>query len=462
MMYTFDNLNDFVGYLSGTFTKNEVDDFYDVVSKMRLWYQFETFDLDNIVEVLKQRYLKSKWKVMIVPDFNDDPISNILRGQSLFAQIYEKYENIIPFLCPNKKEDAVLQTNHLYPPFEKLIYHLKRMPYLFIFNDENEQYFIEIDSRMALMNVLDKINQGEHPSKYQITHHDEMAYLIQLSDLHFGPKKHAKFKDHLLQLLDNQIARLPKRCIIKFLITGDLMDSPSQKNMYIATEFLNELKRRYHAEVQFVLGNHDMIVKGVNIFKKQKAKVVAYILGENVRVLEDLKIVLIKMNSSLSGNFARGKIGQRQLDEIDDELTTIENLDTYKPIVMLHHHLTPIHKADFLKKNWREKTFVGKISNMTKALIDNELVIDWMKQRHVHFAFHGHQHIPALNVVDNIYMIGAGTSTGVMKDDIDAYLSYNLIQYNLNTQKMISCTLFYEDVNGLLPKHMYTMKFKEE
>ena len=85
-----------------------------------------------------------------------------------------------------------------------------------------------------------------------------------------------------------------------------------------------------------------------------------------------------------------------------------------------------------------------------------------MKQRHVHFAFHGHQHIPALNVVDGIYMIGAGTSTGVMKDDIDAYLSYNLIQYNLNTQKMVSCTLFYEDENGLLPKHMYTMKFMGE
>ena len=461
MMYTFDNLNDFVGYLSGTFTKNEVDDFYDVVSKMRLWYRFDTFNLGGIVEILKERYLSSNWKVLIVPDFVDEPISNMLRMQTLFCQIYEKYNHIIPFLCPNKIEEPILQTNHLYPPFENLLYHLKRMPYLFVFN-ENEHYFIEIDSRMALMDVLDQINSGKHPSLFKHHHHDEMAYLIQLSDLHFGPKKHDAYKNHLLKLLDNQIARLPKDSIIKFLITGDLMDSPSQKNMYAATEFINEIKRRYHAEVQFVLGNHDMIVKGVNIFKKQKAKVVAYILGENVRVLEDLKIVLIKMNSSLSGNFARGKIGQRQLDEIDDELTTIENLDSYMPIVMLHHHLTPIHKADFLKKNWRERTIVGKISNITKALIDSDLVIEWMKQRHVHFAFHGHQHIPALNVVDGIYMIGAGTSTGVMKDDIDAYLSYNLIQYNLNTQKMVSCTLFYEDENGLLPKHMYTMKFKGE
>jgi len=64
MIYNFDNLNDFVGYLSGDFTQNEVDDFYDVVSKMRLWYQFETYDLDKIVYTLKERYQKAKWKVV--------------------------------------------------------------------------------------------------------------------------------------------------------------------------------------------------------------------------------------------------------------------------------------------------------------------------------------------------------------------------------------------------------------
>ena len=121
-----------------------------------------------------------------------------------------------------------------------------------------------------------------------------------------------------------------------------------------------------------------------------------------------------------------------------------------------------IQKADFLKKNWREKSFVGKIANATKALIDSELVLEWMKQRHVRYAFHGHQHIPALNVRDRIYLIGAGSSTGVMKDFFDSYMSYNIAQYDLNKRKIVSCTLFYEDVNGILPKHMHTMKFKGE
>lgn len=461
MLYSFDNLNDIVGYLDGVFRKEEVDDFYDVVSKMRRWYQFSSYDLDFCVDELKKRWNNSNWRVVLMPDFEDDAISNMMRLPTLFLQIYERFENLIPFLCPNKKEDPVLQTNHLYPPFERLIYHLKRLPYLYVFNDE-EYYFIPVDSRMTLFSCLEAINNGESPKAYSEKHHDEMAYLIQLSDLHFGPRKHEPYKELLLSLLDKQIEQLPKNCIIKFLITGDLMDSPSRKNMYKATEFINEIKRRYHSEVQFVLGNHDMVVKGLNIFKRQKAKVVAYILGENVHVLEDLKVIIIKMNSSLSGNFARGMIGTRQLEEIDDELTTVRDLDSYMPIVMLHHHLTPIMKADFLKRSWKEKSIIGKIANVTKTLIDSDLVIEWMKRRHIHYAFHGHQHIPALNVRDGIYMIGAGSSTGVMHDDIDSYLSYNLIQYDLHSKKMISCTLFYEDENGMLPKHMYTMRFKEE
>ena len=59
---------------------------------------------------------------------------------------------------------------------------------------------------------------------------------------------------------------------LNFLITGDLMNSPNRKNMYAASHFMNRLKRKYHSDVTFVLGNHDVIVYGLNIFKKTKDK----------------------------------------------------------------------------------------------------------------------------------------------------------------------------------------------
>ena len=61
------------------------------------------------------------------------------------------------------------------------------------------------------------------------------------------------------------------------------------------------------------------------------------------------------MDTTSEGNLARGKVGKRQLDEIDDELSAIDHLEEYTLLVMLHHHVYPINKAEFIKTKWHEK-----------------------------------------------------------------------------------------------------------
>ena len=72
----------------------------------------------------------------------------------------------------------------------------------------------------------------------------------------------------------------------------------------------------------------------IHISRNQKSKVIAYLLGENIKVLEKEKMILIKMDTTSEGNLARGKIGQRQLDEIDDELEAIDHLEDYTMLVI--------------------------------------------------------------------------------------------------------------------------------
>lgn len=460
MTYDFDQLNGICGYFAGQFNQYDLPDLDDIALLYSHLYGLEEETIASCLAHLQERFHKASWRVVLVPDFEEDDMSITLRSKPLFQHIYHAFPSLMPLYCPNDAQ-PVLQTNRLYPPFEDLLYHLKDLPLLYVFNDES-RYYLKVDSRQDLLAVLKQLNDGINPKTLAKVFPNEMAYFIQLSDFHFGDSKRAIYSGVLLKMLDEQIARLETKYSIKFLVTGDLMHSPSRKNMYQASGFLNELKRRYHADVQFVLGNHDMVVKGLNIFRRQKAKVVAYILAENVHVLEDVKVILIKLNSSLYGNFARGMIGERQLQELDDELTTIQNLEQYTPFVMVHHHLTPVQKADFLKIKWREKSLVGKMVEKSKTLVDSELVLDWMKARHIHYAFHGHQHIPALNYENGIYIIGSGSSTGVMKDESDGYLSYNLIQYDVLQKKIISCTLFYEGEKRQSPKHIYTQVFKEE
>lgn len=102
------------------------------------------------------------------------------------------------------------------------------------------------------------------------------------------------------------------------------MNSPNTKNMYQANSFMTMIRKRYKADITFVLGNHDMIVKGLSIGGRQRTKVIAYLLGEKIKVIEKDKIVLVKIDSNAGGNLARGMITRRQLDQIDSELAGIE------------------------------------------------------------------------------------------------------------------------------------------
>ena len=195
------------------------------------------------------------------------------------------------------------------------------------------------------------------------------SFFVQLSDLHLGSKKKNLGRIALEKSLDETIPMLKSYYQLKFLITGDLMNSPNRKNMYEVDDFMKMLKNKYKSDVSFILGNHDVIVHGLNIFKRQKSKVIAFLLSEKIKVFEDEKIILIKIDSTGEGNLARGKVGQKQLDAIDEELAAIEDINKYTLIAMLHHHLFPITRDDFLKQRWREKLFVGKIIDSTKALV---------------------------------------------------------------------------------------------
>ncbi len=459
MTIDFDQLNWLAGCLDGQFHIDDITGFEEIAVRYRQWYGLEELDPGAFMDVLKARFHDSYWRVLIVPDCFDNPLNATLNSQSFFLKLFRDYPSVMPFYCP--LDGMVLETNRLYPPFEALLYHLSELPLLYVFNARH-RYFIPVDSRESVLDLFARLNTGENPRGFQQHSANPLAYFLQLSDLHLGRKDKVFTMDLLLKILDEKVPTLQSNYPLKIFITGDIMDSPSRKNMYLAGNYLNELKRRYHAEVQFVLGNHDMVTKGINVLPWQKAKVVAYLLAENVHLLPDVGVLLIKLNSSLSGNFARGMIGPRQLEELDDELSTIPDLSHYTPFVLVHHHLAPVQKADFLKKSWQEGNIVGKVVEKSKALIDSEEVLEWLEGHHIHYVLHGHEHIPALTKIADVYLMGAGSSTGLMKDGVGAFLSYNLIQYDVKKKKVIACTLYYEDGKGQSPKHIYTRRFEEE
>jgi len=329
-----------------------------------------------------------------------------------------------------------------------------------IFSKDNEVFY-PISSKeesLFVSNVLKK----KDSIFYLLKKEYENSYFLHLSDLHLGRDKSQKGLNQLTSSLNSLIPKLSSTYPIKALITGDLMDSPNRKNMYLANDFMNDLKKKYKANVTFILGNHDVIVHGFNLLRRQKSKVVAYLLGENIKVFEQEKIIIIKIDTTSEGNLARGKVGIRQLNEIDDELEAISHLEEYTMIVMLHHHVYPIDKAQFLKTKWHEKTFINHIIETSKELIDANLLIEWLDKKNIHYVLHGHKHLPFFRKIDDKYIVSGGSSTGGLKESKSKYISYNLLKYDVKEKIMKTCLIFYDDKAKADCQRVEVYLFEEE
>ena len=436
-----------------------------VVDRQKLDHDFKNntkIDNENIlIESCLKIIENKKWFCLFL---NDSTIDNNLDfnniNKILYCQCLNAYPEIMSFDCFDSFDQEQFIIQDIYEPFEMILQSLNDLPVLLIWNYQ-EVKIISIKSKEQLLFIYHKLSLSQSLKELDIDNYpkSEIAYFIQLSDLHIGNKGLIKGKKRLLEALDIKMKQIKPTKNIKFIITGDIMNSPNRKNMYLASEFLEILRQRYQSQVYFILGNHDMMSYGFNLMRRPKSKVIAYLLRENIKVLEDINIILIKMNSNMAGNLARGKIGERQLSEIDYELSLIDNLEKYTLMVLIHHHLLPVKKASFLNLKWNENQLVSNLVDRTKALSDSKEVLKWIKNRKIKYVFHGHKHIPAINKSNKTYLMGAGSSTGVVKDKSGSYLSYNLIKYNMRLKEIESCAIYYEEIENKKRKHVHLFKF---
>lgn len=399
---------------------------------------------DYVIELVK--YIeteRNKYQIIVLSNFDySEPINSYLTSSQIIDDLSN--EHISVFNCRQliKKEDL-----SFYGPFRHFItalYQIDRWPGFLVFKGE-DCAFVPIYTTKDIEDVIFKI---EHDTIFSIRYLSPYdSFFIQLSDLHLGSKKKNIGRLALEDSLDQTVKQLRSYYPLKFFITGDLMNSPNRKNMYEASGFMKGLKKRYHGDVSFILGNHDVIVNGFNIFKRQKSKVIAFLLSEKIKVFEDEKIILIKIDSTVEGNLARGKVGQKQLSDIDKELAEIENLSDYTLVAMLHHHLFPITRDQFLKQKWREKLFVGKIMDSSKVLVDSSDLIAWLRKHQIQYVLHGHKHLPFFSEQEGMYVIAAGSSCGSgAKEDKSRYLSYNVLKYDHKYKRFKYCFIIYDDM----------------
>jgi 3',5'-cyclic AMP phosphodiesterase CpdA len=191
------------------------------------------------------------------------------------------------------------------------------------------------------------------------------------------------------------------------LITGDVVDDGAEVEFVEARRILRPLHRAGF-QVAPLPGNHDYGWNGAHAEERRFKLFKKYLLGIETRVTypdvpyADNDVALITLNSMQAetgfwdGLLADGELGSRQLDELDELITTLrdERKKSYKIVVALHHHPFQFPDDPPLRKVTERighrlkdgKDLMKLLSGRIDALLFGH------EHRHVDFSepFHGH------------------------------------------------------------------------
>lgn len=215
--------------------------------------------------------------------------------------------------------------------------------------------------------------------------------LLQLSDLHFGASavtntKLAYVEQHLRDRID---AVRSTGGVVQPVITGDLMDTPSKKNLEEFKAFRNRLTDNSKTEVICIPGNHDMRKKGF-LWKNWEA--LAGLEWNSVVASDVCKVVFLCFDTSRDAKLAQGRIADDQFLEVATRLTELRrrgNYSDYISVALTHHHpfSTRDDEIDTLP-------FLGIREERFLRMENGDHLVRWCASNSVPLILHGHKHKP--------------------------------------------------------------------
>lgn len=215
--------------------------------------------------------------------------------------------------------------------------------------------------------------------------------ILQLSDLHFGATSVTKEKlEYVEEHLRGRIDRERQTGgVVQPIVTGDLMDDPSEANLKEFSAFRERLSDHSNTPVVCIPGNHDIRKNGY-LWKKPGA--LADLEWQSVVSSDVCKVVFVCFDSSRDADLAQGRISDDQFLEVATKLTELRNREgssDYIRIALVHHH--PFSTRDdeidtlpFLAI--REERFL--------RMENGDQLVRWCGGNGVPLILHGHKHRP--------------------------------------------------------------------
>lgn len=272
--------------------------------------------------------------------------------------------------------------------------------------------------------------------------------ILHLSDLHFGSETAERRKGYLKERVLGLVGKVDR-----ITITGDLFDTPAPQFRVSFDDFRRDIERQHGRRLLVVPGNHDLRSSGNALGRLGRNADQAVSLGwAPVEIDHERRMVFLSFNSSESGSFARGRVGETQrlmvASQFEQHVNADPNIAHYTKVALVHHH--PVqYESKPTKLYQRLLPLIGGEERYT-AFEGSELFLRWCARREVPLVLHGHKHIPHLAVRMplaspgrvEVKIVGCGSSIGAERTP----MCYDIVTIDPATNR--SNVSFYHDEGG--------------
>lgn len=414
----------------------------------------KSLSFNELVQVLAHRMSSFEYKFLVLKERDYQ--------EQLLEKIIENYHYNFSsvFLQPTEMPGKTLELFNVAPNFEKILRNMDNLPGVLVWKNDNKPYFVRFTKTITLDYILNQINTNRDilPKLEQLSlESDKVTYLIQISDLHIGIKNTFSKLNLLLRTLENKIKSLEKNSNKEIVITGDFIDEPNEELFSQFELFFTNLKTLIDKAPMVIMGNHDISKHGIHgLSTEKKATAIATTLfHDNMKILDN-NIMMLLFNSNTGGELAQGKIGNEQMIDFNNKISSVSDESKYTKIALVHHHINKIPYPEWMRKKWYEKIFPLSTDASLK-MVDSTEFGDWLDEHKVRLVLHGHKHIPyfADDIIKSGAIVGCGSSTGNIRhtDKTKTYISYNLIKISRNH---ITINQFAQEYAYKSPKVAFT------
>jgi predicted phosphodiesterase len=337
--------------------------------------------------------------------------------------------------------------NHIFPAFHVALFESSDWPGILVWNRRGQSAFFPFASndrqviRERALWLLNKLYDSPFPDfpelsdirqLYKVAFPDTRPertklHILQISDIHLGCEEAGIRLSRTQQHIENLVGELVDGTVVP-VVTGDLMDSPNDRNLDAVRLFFQFLKNLGTAPPLAVLGNHDVRKDGW--LRRALGRALQVPVTHGVHWYDDAKVGIACFNSVIEGRLARGFIGERQRIDIANQIDGDSNRREFAVVGVLHHHPIPVEPPDWLAKPFYER-FLGDSFEKTKVLEDAEAFVQYAEAMQMAAVLHGHEHIPRIAETPNghIPVFGCGSSVGKIKTKVanETCLSLNVI-----------------------------------